>query len=81
MPFLSDLSVAQLQGLTECAFALIRKVNLEMGMLEAYCGLCNALLMFVGSFADISLSIGLVCSFACVGERARQLERSREREL
>lgn len=40
-----ELSVAQLQGLTECAFALIRKINVEMG------------------------------------ERARQLERSREREL
>jgi hypothetical protein len=30
---LADLSIAQLQGLTECAFALIRKVNLEMGEL------------------------------------------------
>jgi hypothetical protein len=31
---LLELSVAQLQGLTECAFSLIRKINVEMGELR-----------------------------------------------
>jgi hypothetical protein len=38
LKLLSDLSVAQLQGLTECAFALIRKVNSEMGEFDAESG-------------------------------------------
>ena len=38
---LADLSVAQLQGLAECAFALIRKVNVEMGEQRMTCLACD----------------------------------------
>ena len=61
---LADLSVAQLQGLAECAFALIRKVNVEMGEQRMTCVACDfcdvvpcvvPLLVGGGAFANSAL--------------------------